>query len=84
MACAARSVGSARAPRDLDQPFGRPAGSVSRGRGVAINQIGQVTGPGNLAMFGNPGWDLFGLGDTTHCWWNVEGGQVTITSSSNF
>jgi hypothetical protein len=47
-------------------------------------QIGQVTGPGNPAVFGNPGWDPFGLSDTTHHWWNVEGGQVTITSSSNF
>ena len=29
-------------------------------------QIGQVTGPGNPLEFANPGWDPFGLSDTTH------------------
>jgi hypothetical protein len=46
-------------------------------------QIGQVTGPGNPTEFANPGWDPFGLTDTTHHWWNIEGGQVTIDQSSD-
>jgi hypothetical protein len=33
--------------------------------------------------FANPGWDPFGLSDTTHNWWNIEGGQVTINGSNN-
>src|SRR6202789_3334348 len=41
-------------------------------------QIGQVTGPGNPPEFDNPGWNPYGLSDTTHSWWNIEGGQVTF------
>jgi PEP-CTERM motif len=46
-------------------------------------EIGQVTGPGNLPPLDNPGWDPFGLSDTTHHWWNVEGGSVTMNGSGN-
>ena len=46
-------------------------------------QTGQVTGPGNPTEFANPGWDPYGLSDTTHHWWNIEGGQVTIDQSSD-
>ena len=31
----------------------------------------------------NPGWDPYGLSDTTHSWWNIEGGQVTFNGSNN-
>jgi hypothetical protein len=37
----------------------------------------------NPPEFGNPGWNPFGLSDTTHSWWNVEGGTVTISGASN-
>jgi hypothetical protein len=33
--------------------------------------------PPNPLEFGNPGWNPYGLSDTTHSWWNIEGGQVT-------
>src|ERR1700733_12409410 len=51
--------------------------------GTAQIQTGQVTGPGNPAEFDNPGWNPFGLSDTSHQWWNIEGGTVTINGPSN-
>ena len=36
----------------------------------------------DLPEFSNPGWDPFGLTDTSHQWWNIEGGQVTINGPS--
>lgn len=68
--------------------YGRvsPSAPVTTQSGVATPdaqiQIGQVTGPGNPPLFGNPGWDPYGLSDTSHDWWNVEDGSVTIDSSS--
>jgi PEP-CTERM motif len=54
------------------------------GTGTAQIQIGQVNViPPNPAEFANPGWDPFGLSDTTHHWWNIEGGQVTFNGSSD-
>jgi hypothetical protein len=58
-------------------------GQPGVGLPTAQIQIGQVTGPGNPPEFANPGWDPFGLSDTTHNWWNIEGGQVTINGSNN-
>jgi hypothetical protein len=37
--------------------------------------------PPNPAQFDNPGWDPYGLGDPTHHWWNIEGGEVTMSGS---
>ena len=51
--------------------------------GTAQIQIGQVTGPGNPPEFDNPGWNPYGLSDTTHSWWNIEGGQVTMNGSGD-
>jgi hypothetical protein len=54
------------------------------GTGTAQLQIGQVNViPPNPPEFANPGWDPFGLSDTTHSWWNIEGGTVTFNGSSN-
>ena len=39
--------------------------------------------PPNPPEFANPGWDPYGLSDTTHPWWNIEGGTVTFNGSSN-
>ena len=39
--------------------------------------------PPNPPEFGNPGWDPYGLSDTTHQWWNIEGGQVTFNGPGN-
>jgi hypothetical protein len=50
---------------------------------IAQIQIGQVGQPGNPPQLGNPGWDPFGLSDTTHSWWNIEGGAVTMNESGN-
>jgi hypothetical protein len=69
--------------------FGRanPAGpnfaQPGFGAGTAQMQIGQVNGPGNPPQLDNPGWDPYGLSDTTHPWWNIEGGQVTMNGSGN-
>ena len=30
--------------------------------------------PANPSEFDNPGWNPYGLSDTTHLWWNIEGG----------
>jgi PEP-CTERM motif len=51
--------------------------------GTAQIQIGQVSGPGNPPELSNPGWDPYGLSDTTHSWWNIEGGQVTFNGSGD-
>ena len=54
------------------------------GTGTAQMQIGQVSVmPPNPPELGNPGWDPYGLSDTTHRWWNIEGGTVTMNGSSN-
>jgi hypothetical protein len=69
--------------------FGRvnPAGpdfaQPGFGTGTAQIQIGQVNEPSNPPEFGNPGWNPYGLSDTTHPWWNIEGGQVTMNGSGN-
>jgi hypothetical protein len=69
--------------------FGRanPAGpnfaQPGFGTGTAQIQIGQPSGPGNPPQLGNPGWSPYGLNDTTHPWWNIEGGTVTINGSNN-
>jgi hypothetical protein len=39
--------------------------------------------PANPPEFDNPGWDPFGASDTSHHWWNIEGGTVTINAPSN-
>ena len=49
------------------------------GTGTAQIQIGQVNViPPKPPEFANPGWDPYGLSDTTYHWWNIEGGQVTF------
>jgi hypothetical protein len=54
------------------------------GTGTAQIQTGQVNVmPPNPPEFDNPGWDPYGLSDTTHQWWNVEGGQVTFNGLNN-
>jgi hypothetical protein len=52
--------------------------------GAAQIQTGQVSAiPPNPPEFSNPGWDPFGAADTTHQWWNIESGQVTINESGD-
>ena len=54
------------------------------GSGTAQIQTGQVDViPPNPKEFDNPGWDPYGLSDTTHHWWNIEGGQVTMNVPGN-
>jgi hypothetical protein len=65
-------------------PAGPDFAQPGFGTGTAQIQVGQVTsGPPNPPQFDNPGWDPYGLSDTTHPWWNIEGGQVTMNGSSN-
>jgi hypothetical protein len=60
-------------------PAGPDFAQPGVGTGTAQIQIGQVNVmPPNPPEFGNPGWDPYGLSDTTHQWWNIEGGQVTF------
>ncbi len=60
-------------------PAGPDYAQPGVGTGTAQIQIGQVNVmPPNPPEFGNPGWDPYGLSDTTHAWWNIEGGQVTF------
>jgi hypothetical protein len=60
-------------------PAGPDFAQPGVGSGTAQIQIGQVNVmPPNPPEFGNPGWDPYGLSDTTHQWWNIEGGQVTF------
>jgi PEP-CTERM motif len=51
--------------------------------GTAQMQIGQVNGPGNPSQLDNPGWNPYGASDSTHSWWNIEGGQVTMNGSGS-
>jgi hypothetical protein len=64
-------------------PAGPDFAQPGFGTGTAQIQIGQVNGPGNPPQFDNPGWNPYGLSDTTHPWWNIEGGQVTFNESNN-
>ena len=64
-------------------PAGPDFAQPGFGTGTAQIQIGQVTGPGNPPEFDNPGWNPYGLSDTTHSWWNIEGGQVTFNGSGD-
>ena len=64
-------------------PAGPDFAQPGFGTGTAQIQIGQVTGPGNPPEFDNPGWNPYGLSDTTHSWWNIEGGQVTMNGSGD-
>jgi hypothetical protein len=59
-------------------PTGPDYAQPGVGTGSAQIQIGQVSGPGNPPPLDNPGWSPFGASDTTHSWWNIEGGQVTF------
>jgi hypothetical protein len=60
-------------------PAGPDFAQPGVGSGTAQIQIGQVNVmPPNPPEFSNPGWDPYGLSDTTHQWWNIEGGQVTF------
>jgi PEP-CTERM motif len=61
---------------DLAQP-GVATGTAQ----IQIGQVGMM--PPNPPEFDNPGWDPFGASDTSHHWWNIEGGTVTINGSSN-
>ena len=64
-------------------PAGPDYAQPGFGTGTAQIQIGQSNGPGNPPELGNPGWSPYGLSDTTHQWWNIEGGQVTMNGSGN-
>jgi hypothetical protein len=68
---------------DRVNPAGPDYGQPGFGTGTAQIQIGQPNGPGNPPELGNPGWSPYGLSDTTHPWWNIEGGQVTMNGSGN-
>jgi PEP-CTERM motif len=60
-------------------PAGPDYAQPGVGTGTAQIQIGQVNVmPPNPPEFGNPGWNPYGASDTTHRWWNIEGGQVTF------
>jgi len=60
-------------------PAGPDYAQPGVGTGTAQIQIGQVNVmPPNPPEFGNPGWSPYGTSDTTHSWWNIEGGQVTF------
>ena len=69
-------------PRQPGAPNLAQPGSASDPTMAQI-QIGQVGQPGNPPQLGNPGWDPLGLSDTTHSWWNIEGGAVTMNESGN-
>ena len=65
-------------------PAGPDFAQPGSGTSTAQIQIGPVSAiPPNPPEFSNPGWDPYGLGDTTHPWWNIEGGTVTFNGSSN-
>ena len=65
-------------------PAGPDYAQPGVGTGTAQIQIGQVNVmPPNPPEFANPGWNPYGLSDTTHPWWNIEGGTVTFNGSSN-
>jgi len=65
-------------------PAGPDYAQPGVGTGTAQIQIGQVNVmPPNPPEFGNPGWNPYGASDTTHPWWNIEGGQVTMNGSGD-
>ena len=65
-------------------PAGPDYAQPGVGTGTSQIQIGQVNVmPPNPPEFGNPGWNPYGLSDTTHPWWNIEGGQVTFNGPGN-
>jgi PEP-CTERM motif len=65
-------------------PAGPDYAQPGVGTGTAQIQIGQVNVmPPNPPEFGNPGWNPYGASDTTHPWWNIEGGQVTMNRSGD-
>jgi hypothetical protein len=65
-------------------PASPDVGQPGVATGTAQIQIGQVgVMPPNPPEFDNPGWDPFGASDTSHHWWNIEGGTVTINRPGN-
>jgi hypothetical protein len=65
-------------------PAGPDYAQPGSGTGTAQIQIGQVNVmPPNPPELDNPGWNPYGLSDTTHPWWNIEGGQVTFNGPGN-
>ena len=65
-------------------PAGPDYAQPGFGTGTAQIQIGQVNVmPPNPPELDNPGWNPYGLSDTTHPWWNIEGGQVTFNGPGN-
>jgi hypothetical protein len=65
-------------------PAGPDYAQPGVGTGPAQIQIGQVNVmPPNPPEFGNPGWNPYGASDTTHPWWNIEGGQVTMNEAGD-
>ena len=65
-------------------PAGPDYAQPGFGTGAAQIQIGHVAVmPPNPPEFGNPGWNPYGLSDTTHSWWNIEGGQVIFNGPGN-
>jgi len=65
-------------------PAGPDYAQPGVGTGTAQIQIGQANVmPPNPPEFGNPGWNPYGASDTTHRWWNIEGGQVTMNGSGD-
>ena len=69
-------------PREPGRRPTLPSPAASDRHGADPNWPGR-TMPGNPPEFGNPGWDPYGLSDTTHPWWNIEGGQVTMNGPGN-
>jgi PEP-CTERM motif len=65
-------------------PAGPDYAQPGVGTGTAQIQIGQANVmPPNPPEFGNPGWNPYGASDTTHPWWNIEGGQVTMNEAGD-
>ena len=65
-------------------PAGPDYAQPGVGTGTAQIQIGQANVmPPNPPEFGNPGWNPYGASDTTHPWWNIEGGRVTMNGSGD-
>ena len=66
-------------------PAGPDYAQPGFGTGAAQIQIGQVGRHASEIQpeFGNPGWNPYGLSDTTHPWWNIEGGQVIFNGPGN-
>jgi hypothetical protein len=86
--CGVRGVGDHRRHNGHRLRSVNPAGpdfaQPGAGTGTAQIQIGQVNvTPQNPPEFDNPGWDPYGASDTTHYWWNIEGGAVTFNGLSN-